>query len=89
MKDLLFRNKRHREVSMMIRNLWILRKKLLNEIKQKEEEKRNQNKSPPLNGNQHQMSGNIPGGGNELQIDAPQEELTQIDMRSRRLKRPP
>ena len=36
-----------------------------------------------------QKSGNIPGGGNELQIDTPQDELTQIGMRSRRLKRPP
>ena len=53
-KDLLFRNRRHLEVSIMIRNLWILRKKLLNEIKQKEENK-NQNKKPfPQGKNLHQ-----------------------------------
>ena len=54
MKDLLFRNRKHLEVSIMIRNLWILRKKLLNEIRQKEENK-NQNKKPfPLGKGQHQ-----------------------------------
>ena len=45
MKDLLFRNRKHLEVSIMIRNLWILKKKLLNEIRQ-EEENKNQNKKP-------------------------------------------
>ena len=47
MKDLLFRNRNHLEVSIMIRNLWILRKKLLNEIRQikeNENENKNQNK---------------------------------------------
>ena len=54
MKDLLFRNRKHLVISIMIRNLWILRKKLLNEIKQKEENK-NQNKKPfPLGKGLHQ-----------------------------------
>ena len=35
MKELLFRNNQHLEVSQMIRNMWILRRTLLKEIKDK------------------------------------------------------
>ena len=51
MKDLLFRNGKHLEVSNMIRNLWILRKKLLNEVRQIEENKNQNKRSSPQDKN--------------------------------------